>query len=256
AHLVMQLANQIPLTMIVLWFVSNCSQALIGATCVRRLTGGPMRFDDSRHVGIFVLGSIIGVFVSGFLDARLVELVGGWGQGPFWQLWRARFFSNVLAELTVVPAIVAWSQVDKSGLRRLFSARSIAEASGLSAGLIGVSILVFVWQHPAMGGIPALLYAPVPFLVWAAVRFGSIGTSTATMVVALLATRGAMNRVGPFVASSPGDSALSIQLCLIFTSIPLLLLSAVMRERRRAEHAALFNEESLKLALDAAQMTI
>src|SRR5262249_61759558 len=87
-------------------------------------------------------------------------------------------------------------------------------------------------------------------------RFGSIGTSTATMVIALLATRGAMNRVGPFVASSPGDSALSIQLCLIFTSIPLLLLSAVMRERRRAERAAVFNEESLKLALDAAQITI
>src|SRR5262249_56209832 len=81
-------------------------------------------------------------------------------------------------------------------------------------------------------------------------------TGPATMVVALLATRGAMNAVGPFVGSSPGDSALSIQLCLIFTSIPLLLLSAVMRERRRAEHAAVFNEESLKLALDAAQMTI
>ena len=256
AHLAIQLANHIPLTMILLWFVSNCSQALIGATCVRRLTGGPMRFDDSRHVGVFVLGSIIGVFLSGFLDAGFVELVGGWGEGPFWQIWRARFFSNVLAELTVVPAIVAWSQVDRSNLRRVFSARTIAEALGLSVGLIGVSVLVFVWRDSELGGIPALLYAPVPFLVWAAVRFGSIGTSTATMVVALLATRGAMNRVGPFVTGSPGDSALSIQLCLIFTSIPLLLLSAVMRERRRAERAAVFNEESLKLALDAAQMTI
>src|SRR5215470_10128473 len=256
AHFAIQFANDIPLTMILLWFVSNCSQALIGAACVRRLTGGPMRFDDSRHVGVFVLGSIIGVLLSGFLDAGFVEFVGGWGEGPFWQLWRARFFSNVLADLTVVPAIVAWSQVDKSRLRRLFSAPSVAEAIGLGAGLIGVSVLVFVWRDSGMGGIPALLYAPVPFLVWAAVRFGSIGTSTATMVVALLATRGAMNAVGPFVGSSPGDSALSIQLCLIFTSIPLLLLSAVMRERRRAEHAAVFNEESLKLALDAAQMTI
>ena len=256
AHFTIQFANDIPLTMILLWFVSNCSQALIGAACVRRLTGGPMRFDDSRHVGVFVLGSIIGVFLSGFLDAGFVQYVGGWGEGPFWQLWRARFFSNVLADLTVVPAIVAWSQVDESRLRRSFSAPSIAEAIGLGAGLIGVSVLVFVWRDSGIGGIPALLYAPVPFLVWAAVRFGSIGTSTATMVIALLATRGAMNGVGPFVGSSPGDSALSIQLCLIFTSIPLLLLSAVMRERRRAEHAAVFNEESLKLALDAAQMTI
>jgi PAS domain S-box-containing protein len=255
AHLAIQLANNIPPTMILLWFVSNCSQALIGATCIRRLTGGPMRFDDSRHVGAFVLSSMVGVFVSGVLDAGFVELVRGWDEGTFWQLWRERFFSNVLAELTVVPAIVAWSQVDVRSLRRV-SVRALAEAVGLGAGLLAVSVPVFVWRESGLGGIPALLYAPVPFLVWAAVRFGSIGTSTATMVVALLATRGAMHRVGPFVASAPSDSALSIQLCLIFTSIPLLLLSAVMRERARAERAAVFNEESLKLALDAAQMTI
>jgi len=255
AHLAIQLANDIPLTMILLWFVSNCSQALVGATCVRRLIGGSLRFDDSRHVGVFVFGSIVGVFVSCFLDVGFVELVGGWGAGQFWQLWRSRFFSNVLAELTVVPAIVAWLQVDAMSFRRV-SLRTLAEAVGLGVGLLGVSVLVFVWQESALAGIPALLYAPVPFLVWAAVRFGSIGTSTATMAVALLATRGAMNRVGPFAGSSPGDSALSIQLCLIFTSIPLLLLSAVMRERRRAERAAIFNEESLKLALDAAHMTI
>jgi PAS domain S-box-containing protein len=255
AHLAIQLANDIPLTMILLWFISNCSQALIGAACVRRLTGSSMRFDDSRHVGAFVLGSIVGVFLSCFLDVGFVELVGGWGEGNFWQLWRARFFSNVLADLTVVPMIVAWSQIDAQRLRRLWS-RSLVEAVGLGVGLVGVSVLVFMWRESGLGGIPALLYAPVPFLVWAAVRFGSIGTSTATMAVALLATRGAMNRLGPFVASPPAESALSIQLCLIFTSIPLLLLSAVMRERQRAERAAVFNEESLKLALDAAQMTI
>src|SRR5262245_66187761 len=143
AHLAIQLANGIPLTMILLYFVSNSSQALIGATCVRRLTGGPMRFDDSRHVGAFVLGSIVGVFLSCFLDAGFVELVGGWGEGPFWQIWRARFFSNVLAELTVVPAIVAWAQLDKSSVRRLFSVRSIVQAIGLAVGLIGISLLVF-----------------------------------------------------------------------------------------------------------------
>jgi PAS domain S-box-containing protein len=255
AHLTIQLANQIPLTMILLWFISNCSQALIGATCIRRFAGGALRFDDSRHVGVFVFGSMVGVFVSCFLDAAFVELVGRWGSGPFWQLWRSRFFSNVLAELTVVPAIVGWSQVDARSLRRT-SWRSLAEGLGLTVGLLVVSVLVFVWRDSGLGGIHALLYAPMPFLVWAAVRFGPIGTASATMVVALLATRGAMHQVGPFVGSSPGDSALSIQLVLIFTSIPLLLLGAVMRERRRAERAAVFNEESLKLALDAAQMTI
>ena len=115
---------------------------------------------------------------------------------------------------------------------------------------------IFVWRESGLGGIEALLYAPSHSLVWAAVRFGSIGMTTAAMVVVLLATRSVVDRLGPFVASTPADSALSIQLCLIFASIPLLLLSAVMQERRRAERSAIVSEESLKLALDAAQMSI
>ncbi|HEY7542184.1 MAG TPA: PAS domain S-box protein, partial [Methylomirabilota bacterium] len=255
AHFAIQLANHIPVTMILLYFVSNCSQALVGAACIRRLAGESLRFDDSRHVGIFVLGSLVGVFVSSFVDVGFVELLAMWGQGAFWQLWRSRFFSNVLAELTVVPAIIAWSRIDVWRLRQA-SLRTLAEIVGLGVGLLGICFAVFVWQDSGLGGIHALLYAPLPFLVWAAVRLGSIGTSTATLVVALLETRGAIKQVGPFVASSPSDSALSIQLCLILASIPLLLLSAVMQERQRAERSAVFNAESLKLALNAAQMTI
>jgi PAS domain S-box-containing protein len=255
AHLAIQLANGVPMTMIILYFFTNCSEALVGALCVRRLAGGALRFDDSRHVGVFVLGSIVGVFVSCFLDAANVTLVGGWGEGTYWELWRSRFFGNVLAELTLVPLIVTWTHVDLAALRRV-SFRTLAEIAGLGVGLLAVCVPIFVWRESGLGGIQALLYAPLPFLVWAAVRFGSIGTSTATMVVALLATQGAVNRLGPFVASTPGESALSIQLCLIFASIPLLLLSAVMQERRRAERSAIVNEESLKLALDAAQMSI
>src|SRR5262245_4971466 len=138
AHFVMQFANDIPLTMILLWFISNCSQALIGAACVRRLTGGPMRFDDSRHVGIFVFGSIVGVFASCFLDAANVKLVH-WGEGTYWQLWRSRFFGNVLAELTLVPMIVTWTHVDFRRLWRV-SLRTLAELALLTIGLFGVSI--------------------------------------------------------------------------------------------------------------------
>jgi PAS domain S-box-containing protein len=254
AHVAIQLANGVPVAMLLGWFVSNCSQALIGAVCVRRLTNGPLRLDDSRHVGVFVLSSTVGVFVSCFLDAGFVTLVG-WGEGTYWGMWRSRFFSNVLADLTLVPMIVAWARVDLEALRRA-SFRQSAEVAVLTVALLGVSIPVFTWQEAGPERIAALLYAPLPFLVWAAVRFGSRGTSAATLTVALLAIWGAMSRLGPFVASSPKDNALSIQLFLIFVSVPLMLLSAVIQERRRAERSAILSEEGLKLALNAAQMSI
>jgi PAS domain S-box-containing protein len=254
AHVAIQLANGVPVPMLLGWFVSNCSEALIGATLVRRLTSGPLRFDDSRHVGVFVLASTLGVSLSCFLDAGFVTLVG-WGEGTYWGLWTSRFFSNLLAELTLVPMIVAWVRTDREALRRLTPAR-LAELGALMIALLAVSIPVFNWQKTGPESIAALLYAPLPFLVWAAVRFGARGASTATLTVALLAIWGAMHRLGPFVGSVPRDNAMSIQLFLIFISIPLMLLSAFVQERRKAERAALLNEESLKLALDAAQMSI
>ena len=254
AHVAIQLANGVPVPMLLGWFVSNCSQALIGAVCVRRLTSGPLRLDDSRHVGAFVLACSIGVSLSCFLDAGFVTLVG-WGEGAYWEIWSSRFFSNLLAELTLVPMIIAWAGLDREALRRVSPGR-LAELVALTIGLLAVSIPVFTWQKTGPESIAALLYAPLPFMVWAAVRFGPRGTSTATLAVALLAIWGAMNRLGPFVGSAPRDNAMSIQLFLIFVSIPLMLLSAVIQERQRAEREAILNGESLKLALDAAQMSI
>jgi PAS domain S-box-containing protein len=254
AHVAIQLANGVPVPMLLGWFVSNCSEALIGAALVRRLTSGPLRFDDSRHVGAFVIASFVGVTLSCFLDAGFVTLVG-WGEGTYWGLWTARFFSNLLAELTLVPMIIAWVRIDREALRRL-TPRRLAELGALMIALLAVSIPVFNWQKTGPERIAALLYAPLPFLVWAAVRFGARGTSTATLTVALLAIWGAMHQLGPFVGSVPRDNAMSIQLFLIFISVPLMLLSAFVQERRQAEREAILNEESLKLALDAAQMSI
>src|SRR5262245_11008957 len=254
AHVAIQLANDVPIPMLLGWFVSNCSEALIGAALVRRLTSGPLRFDDSRHVGVFVLASILGVTLSSFLDAGFVTLLG-WRAGTYWGLWTSRFFSNLLAELTLVPMIIAWVRIDREALRRL-SPRRLAELGALMIALLAVSIPVFNWQKTGPESIAALLYAPLPFLVWAAVRFGARGTSTATLTVALLAIWGAMHQLGPFVGSVPRDNAMSIQLFLIFISVPLMLLSAFVQERRQAEREAILNEESLKLALDAAQMSI
>jgi hypothetical protein len=52
------------------------------------------------------------------------------------------------------------------------------EAGLLTAGLIAVGIIAFE-RHVAYGGeVPVLLYAPLPCLLWAAVRFGPGGLST------------------------------------------------------------------------------
>jgi PAS domain-containing protein len=59
---------------------------------------------------------------------------------------------------------------------------------------------------------------------------------------------------GPFIAFSPEENALSIQLFLILISMPLMFLAAVSQELARAQEKAKENEDQLTMALNAAQM--
>src|SRR4051812_37097299 len=83
AHLLVEVWSGIPLPMILCWFLSNASEALIGASVVLALGREPARFDTFRGVGIFLLAALTSVFISCFLDAGFVEL-NGWGSSGYW----------------------------------------------------------------------------------------------------------------------------------------------------------------------------
>jgi PAS domain S-box-containing protein len=247
AHLAAELQSGVPLTMVLGWFASNCTEALIGAACIRRLCAGPLRFDSFRDVGVFlVFGSLLAPLLSSFLDAALVTAIG-WGEGSYWQLVRLRFFSNILAALIVVPFVLTWAAGGLAAVRTA-PARRGAEAVALFCCLIAIGIAIFDRQEAGPGTAPALLYAPLPFLLWAAVRFGPRGASTGILAMVLLAIWGATHGDGPFVTSSPEENARSVQFFLIAMSVPILLLAAAMEERRKAIGALKLSEERFATA--------
>jgi PAS domain S-box-containing protein len=253
AHLAVELGSGVPLSMVLSWFVSNSAEALIGAVGVRRFSDRPIQFDSFRQVGVFVVfAAILAPFLSSFLDAAFVQW-NGWGTDGYWQVWRVRFFSNVLAILTLVPAIVTWGNRDIASLRSV-SPRRVLEASLLVGGLLLVCTMVFARPTLAVHEAPALLYAPLPFLLWAAVRFGPGGASACLLVFAILSVWGAIHGQGPFVGHSMDENVLSLQLFLIVTYIPLIALTAAIRERAYAMSEARRSGEWLNLALGAAQV--
>ena len=232
AHLAAELQSGVPLNMVLGWFASNSAEALIGAACIRRFCSSPLRFDSFREVGVFLLfGAFAAPLLSSFLDAGLVTAIG-WGEGTYWQFVRVRFLSNALAALIVVPFVVTWVTDGLTALRRA-SLRRAAEAAALLLCLLAVGIAIFDLHKPSASGLHAILNAPLPFLLWAAVRFGPRGTGSAILVMVLLAIWGATHGEGPFVASSPEENARSVQLFLIAMSVPVLLLAAALEERRK-----------------------
>src|SRR5690606_39706132 len=66
-------------------------------------------------------------------DVCSSDLVG-WRYSDFWQVWRIRLFSNALAALIVVPAILVWARTRLDSLRRASPARGRGRPAPRGAG--------------------------------------------------------------------------------------------------------------------------
>jgi two-component system, LuxR family, sensor kinase FixL len=253
AHCATQLQSHVPPLMILSWFISNSCEAVIGAGLTRYLVGGPIRFRSLRNTGIFCLCVVfIGPFLSSFLDAAFV-VWNHWGEGAYWKLIRIRFSSNALAALIVVPLIVTWAT---NGIRALRTARlsRYLEACVLFLGLFLVSRAVL--YEFGGGADSALLFLPLPFLLWAAVRFGSLGASSAISIVGFLAIWSGSHGHGPFSGGTAEQNALSIQIFLIVLAIPILFLATMIEERTTGETELRESETRFRMVADAAPVFI
>ena len=248
AHLFIQLRTGIPVLSSLGWFVGNAGEALLGVACIRYFKKGKPLFESVRGIFVFMaFGVLLATLVTSFLDAASTVLTG---LGPdYWTLWTARLTSNMTANLIIVPTIVTFGVKGISSFRRVSPTRYI-EAGTLALAIAAVSLLVFT-RGSATGNIPAFVYAPLPLLLWAAVRFGPGGLSASMLAVALISICSGMPGRGPFGSLSVADHALSLRILLMVFAFPLLLMSALLAERSTSEQT--LRETQIKL-VDAQEL--
>ena len=228
-HVIVQLQSGVPILMNLFWFLSNSGEALIGAICVRRFIERRADFAGSKNLAIYVGVAIFAPFLGSFIDASFVSLVG-WKENTYWQTWFARFPSNVLAALAIPPLIILWLDHGAIMLRNITLWRG-AEASILGFGLLTIGLWVFCWETGGSQAMTVLIYLPLPFLLWAATRFGQLGASTAFLLIVMTSICGAFLGGGPFISQFPAENVLSLQLFLIAIFLPVMFLAALAEEQ-------------------------
>lgn len=238
AHLAAELGMGWPISLVVSLFVTNCSQAVIAAAGIRWFSDAPARFDTLRRVTVFILAAgLVAPFLSSFPDAAAVTVLQG---EPYWFVWRTRFFSNVVTELMLGPAIVMALTAGPAWVRSAPRARK-AEAAALVAALT----LGGGFAFGALGHGPGLLEGAsvvvvlLPLILLATVRFGPGGASLALLTTSLIAIWAGAHRRGPFAVLplTATETVVEVQILLIALAIPMLCLAAVVVERRAAARA-------------------
>jgi two-component system sensor kinase FixL len=237
-HVAVQLPTGWPLTLVLSLFLTNCTEAIVAAGAVWTLSDVPAHLDTPRRLSTFFAAVVAATAISGFLDASAVSL---FTSEPYWLVWRQRFFSNILAQLTIVPAVVGVA-IDLPRWIRIRSWSRIGEAAAVGVGLIVMGSADFggvLSELPPLRAVSsqAPLALQLPFLLWAAVRFGTPGAGVTLFTATILAVWAAVHGEGPFAGVSPTTTVPALTLSLILVAATVLTLAALVDDRRKTQSA-------------------
>jgi PAS domain S-box-containing protein len=219
-----------PVLQILIFLAADAIEVIGAALGVRRFAAGPGAFESPRNLVAYLIVVVAAPFVSSFVAALAAPA------DAHWRVWRSWFLTDAFGYLTLAPAILTWISFPRATLRSTSGVRNV-EAGLLAAGLLLTAARVFNGATGIESNVPALMYLPLPFLLWAAVRFGPRGITASLAVVTLLAMSGALRGHGPFSSSTPVVNVLSLQLFLITISPPLMFLAVFVEEQKRSQKA-------------------
>ena len=229
-------------------------QNVLTAAGIRILIKSPLKAITLRDAILFILTAVVLVpFGSAFWGASFTV---SYGFGTrYWVEWRNLGVSNAVTAVVLVPVFLL-------GAHHLFvrpralSPRRVLEATVVVTCTVVLGVFVFDRTPAGPTTSPALLYTPIPLLIWTALRFGLGGISVSMLIMTFQAISGTMRGHGPFVTQTPTENALALQLFLLVTATPLMLLAVVIDEERRSKEALRESANLMGLAAGAGDLAM
>jgi diguanylate cyclase (GGDEF)-like protein len=215
--------------------MGNTLEALCGAFLINRFAGGRDAMNRSRD--IFKLA-----FLGGMLSSTIAATVGVWSlvwggvatPHEAMSIWRTWWLGDSVSVIMITPMLLLWNS--NPFVRWRLSA--VIEALALFACLIGIGMVVFDGALSSEASFYPLEFLCVPFLIWAASRFGQREATLATLVLSVPAIWGTLHGLGPFAQLPKNESLLVLQGFLGVAAVMTMVLASEVSERRRAERDA------------------
>jgi integral membrane sensor domain MASE1 len=173
-------------------------EGLTGAFVVRWFCGEPPTLDALKHILLIIAaGAVMGTFISAVFGSVLItEIYPG---SNYWSVFQVWWFSNSLGVLVVAPVVLALRNASQWSFQ--YRGWRTLELFALWVSLLWVIWFVFAADVTDSHFIIEQPYIVIPFLLWAALRFGAKTLTLAVMATAMLVVHTADGGLGPFVRS-------------------------------------------------------
>jgi len=205
--------------------------ALTGAFLLHRIS----RFDPSLSrlrdaLALIVFGALGSALVSASVGVSVLYATHVQAYSGLGSAWLIYWLGDSTGVLLVTPLVLTFPRL----LRRRPWA-GIAEFSALLLILTAICFIVFAKTSPIEVELHVFAFVALPFIMWAAIRFGAFGAALATFLVATIATLETALGSGPFARNSPFANAVLLDVFFAVLSVSGMTLATVIAEREQAK---------------------
>jgi diguanylate cyclase (GGDEF)-like protein len=212
--------------------VGNTLEGVVGCYLVNRFAGGQHVFERAQDIFKFgLLAGMVSTTVAATLGITSLALSGFAEWAMYGSIWCTWWLGDAVGAVVVTPFLLLW----KENPRLNWTREQIIELVFLFLGLFFTGWIVFGGRfHSTLKNYP-LEYLCIPFLIWAAFRYGRRKAATAICVLSAIATWGTLHGFGPFSRESQNTSLLLLQAFMGITALTTLALAAEISEHKRAD---------------------
>jgi diguanylate cyclase (GGDEF)-like protein len=210
----------------------NTLEGVVGCYLVSRFARGQHAFERAQDIFKFTFfAGMVSTTVSATVGVTTLVLGGFAGWEMYRSIWCTWWLGDAVGAVIVTPVVLLWWENPRLNWDR----KQIIELIFLFVGLFFTGWVVFGGRfHSGQKNFP-LEYLCIPFLVWAAFRFGRRKAATAILCLAVVATWGTLHGFGPFARDSLNTSLLLLQSFMGIMAITTLTLAAEISQHKRAE---------------------
>ena len=214
----------------------NTLEGLIAACLVTRFANGRNAFGrGTDSVKFALLAGTVGTAVAATIGVTSLSLAGFVPWADYRDIWLTWWLGDGVGAIIVTPLLILW--ISNFRVPRRWA--SIGELFALLIGLFVVGEIIFCGLFFSAPRNYPLEYLCVPFLIWAALRFGRREASLAIVLLSSIAVWGTLHGAGPFATGTKNESLLLLQSFMGIVAVMTLALAAQAAERRRVDEQIL-----------------
>ncbi len=227
--------------------------ALSGASLLQRVANFDKSLSRLRDaLALVVLGALGSALVSAsigisVLYATQVRAYSGMGSA-----WFIYWLGDATGVLLITPLVLSLPNFLPSQHRT-----RITELAALFLLLTAACGLIFGDPGLIPVRLHVLAFAVLPFVMWAAIRFGVTGAGLSVLLIATIATVETALGSGPFATSTPFTNAVLLDAFFVVLSVTGLTLASAIGEREQAQRErerSVREQGALEARLEAEQV--